>query len=486
MIWAMRLPMDVVVGHFVSVQQQELPVLLHAFAAFFCLLSAYFIVLPLRDEAAISLGTSVLPTLFTASLLLTLLAAPMSSYFLSLPRLSKTKALLLMYRFFGGSLILFFILYSTLSVEGSLSFSEVSFTRLRRRLKIEDRINKLKGERDVGSIVALRICFFIWIALLNLFTTSAMWARLSDVMNSEAGSRLFGFVGAGATLGQLAGSVLAVVMAPLGPLLLLLSAVLMEFAARFALCIGEDTLPLSSSNTDEHDTQRDSRCKVGLLASLAELDVWHVLSTMLGGLQLILTSSYLLHVCFLMWLTAMVSSFFYFQRAIVVAGSVQDPLDRQMLFGKINSLTAVFILFGQLTVTGRLLTTAGVTAALCASPMIAFVNMATIAISPTVLVVAISEASRKVVTYVVTRPGREVLFTVISREEKYKAKVCIDTFIQRLGDAAAAGIYKLLGSSSAMGPSAFALCALPVCLVWLMVAVSIGRRQTVLAKSISS
>jgi AAA family ATP:ADP antiporter len=84
------------------------------------------------------------------------------------------------------------------------------------------------------------------IALLNLFTISAMWARVTDIMSSEAGTRLFGFVGAGATLGQLIGSLLAVAMAHLGPVLLLVSALMMELAARCALSVGDDDLNQSS------------------------------------------------------------------------------------------------------------------------------------------------------------------------------------------------------------------------------------------------
>jgi AAA family ATP:ADP antiporter len=102
---------EAILGKFVHVHQSEIRPLLHAFSAFFFLLSAYFVVLPLRDEAAISLGTSALPMLFLASLVLTMLAAPASSYLLSYPHLPKGRALVLLYRFFGGSLIFFFLLY---------------------------------------------------------------------------------------------------------------------------------------------------------------------------------------------------------------------------------------------------------------------------------------------------------------------------------------------------------------------------------------
>lgn len=90
------------------------------------------------------------------------------------------------------------------------------------------------------------------------------------------------------------------------------------------------------------------------------------------------------------------------------------------------------------------------------------------------------------INYVVTRPAREILFTVTTPEEKYKAKVCIDTLVQRLGDAAAAGIYKMMEGLLLEGPSAVAISALPVCVGWLWVAVSLGRRQATLAKMLET
>eukprot|EP00250_Pteridium_aquilinum_P000236 c10259_g1_i1 orf=158-1600(+) len=461
------------VSHLVTVHPEETPTLLYASASFFFLLSAYFMVIPFRDEAAISLGTDVLPMLFLASLLLTLIAAPICSHLLSLPSLTKSKALLILYRFFGVSLVLFFVLYIW---DTSIS-SHTSVEKLK--------LGVLKGGPWTSKV--LRVCFYIWIALLNLFTTSALWARLADIMSCEAGSRLFGFVGAGATFGQLVGSICAVIFAPFGPFLLLLSALFMEFAAQCALRIGHDlmssTITPSSNFTDSQDNCQSNKEVMQINHARWEA-VRSKISSMLEGLRLILASSYLLHVCCFLWLTAVVSSFFYFQRANVVARVAHDPLGRRVLLAEINSFTAVFILFGQLTVTGRLLTYFGVTIALCASPAVAFLNMTAISISPTPLVIAISEAVRKVTTYVLTKPGREVLFTVTSHAEKYKAKVLIDTFIQRLGDAAAAGIYELIGIVLPMEPSTIAVCALPVCFAWFFAALRLGHQHQSRAQSL--
>lgn len=92
----------------------------------------------------------------------------------------------------------------------------------------------------------------------------------------------------------------------------------------------------------------------------------------------------------------------------------------------------------------------------------------------------------QVTNYVITRPAREILFTVTTREDKYKAKVIIDTFVQRLGDAAAAGVYKMTEALLLHAPSAIATCAFPLCVGWLWVGVALGRRQALLSRMLES
>ncbi|XP_052736011.1 uncharacterized protein LOC108337622 isoform X4 [Vigna angularis] len=322
--------------------------------------------------------------------------------------------------------------------------------------------------------ISVRIGLFLWVALLNLITISSTWARVIDVMDSESGSRLFGFIGAGATLGQLFGSLFAIGMAFVGPFLLLFAALLMELAAQTSRGINcgtshaeeEKLSPIRKSDSN-HENKTDEIQKTEHTprgspnsSTSGKLPIWPIFE----GLWLILSSTYLLHVSLFIWLSAVVSSFFYFQKVSVIATTVTSSTGRRKLFAQINSFIAVFILGGQLSLTGRILTIAGVTTAICATPFVGFVNLVTLAVWPNWVAVAICETLRKVVTYVVTRPGRELLFTVVSEDEKYKAKVCIDVLVQRLGDAAAAGMYKMLFGTLNGNPSTVSLYGLPVCL----------------------
>ncbi|CAM8980357.1 unnamed protein product [Rhodiola kirilowii] len=443
---ALRPRLDSVIALFVTVHPHETSALLHSSSCFFFILSSYFVVLPLRDEGAISLGVSNLPILFVGSLVLTLVAVPLSTLLFSLPSLPKVKD------------------------------SVSSAAPIKEELKVG--VNQATDAQHASwgnhglLYISVRIGLFLWIALLNLITISSTWARIIDVMDNESGSRLFGFIGAGATLGQLCGSIFAATMAWLGPYLLLVAAVLMELAAQSSIGIKRDTTHLPEelspiSNGESKDQEPNMSAALSSKGPsprsrnlMEKPQLWAVLD----GIRLILSSTYLLYVSLFLWLSAVVSSFFYFQKVTI------------------NSFTALFIVLGQLTVTGRILTVAGVTAAICSAPSVAFLNLIAVAVWPTWLVVAISETLRKVVSYVVTRPGRELLFTVVSQEEKYKAKICIDVIVQRLGDATAAGLYKILFSTLHGRTSTVSLYALPLCVLWIVTGFHLGRRQSQLAK----
>ncbi|KAK9742266.1 hypothetical protein RND81_03G160000 [Saponaria officinalis] len=203
---------------------------------------------------------------------------------------------------------------------------------------------------------------------------------------------------------------------------------------------------------------------------------------MLDGIRLILSSTYLICVAVFLWLSAVVSSFFYFQKVSIIATTTSSAAGRRKMFAEINSFIALFIFSGQITLTGRILTVAGVTVAICSAPLVALLNSVAISVWPAWVVVAVCETLRKVVMYVVTRPGRELLFTVVSEEEKYKAKVCIDVIVQRLGDATAAGMFTLLFGTFKGKTSTISLYALPACVLWIITALHLGRRREQLAK----
>lgn len=442
-------------------------------------------VLPLRDEGALSLGLSTLPALFIGSLFLTLIAAPISTLVFSLPNLSRGRALVLIHRFFSLSLIAFFILWHSSSAGFMPSNVKHSVSTLQNIDYQAKSAYSSDWDRHSWFYITVRIGFFLWIALLNLITISSTWARVIDVMDNESGSRLFGFIGAGATLGQLFGSLFATGMAWLGSFLLLFAAFLLELAAQSSKGIDQDDShlseeqsPINKPELDHHDHLDGAVSSFkGSSPKSSTSRAWPQVWVMLDGLRLILSSSYLLYVSLFLWLSAVVSSFFYFQKVTIISMTTSSAIGRRKLFAQINSFIAVFIFAGQMTLTGRILAGAGVTVAICSAPSSALLNLVAIAVWPTWIAVAITETMRKVITYVVARPGRELLFTVVSQEEKYKAKVCIDVIVQRLGDATAAGMFKVLFGILHAKQSTVSLYALPVCVIWIATAIHLGRQH---------
>ncbi|KAL6653338.1 hypothetical protein ACP70R_008916 [Stipagrostis hirtigluma subsp. patula] len=431
----LRARAEAAVASMVAVHPHEIAPLISASSTFFFILSAYFVVLPLRDEGAISLGLDTLPGLFAGSLLLTVLAAPVASLAFSLPSIPKPRALVLIHRFFSISLLAFFVLWFASTPSQSLSVSQPS----------EDGSNKPAGWRNQSWFyILVRISLFLWVALLNLITISSTWARVIDVMDR-----------------QLFGSLFAASMARLGPFLLVFSSLLMELAALSSkgICIDGNhgstelcqtgTQQVPSTEADDEMSSLVTSPTPAFQSQNSKLDFFVMFEV--------------------------VSSVFYFQKVTIVATTISSPTARRRTFALINSFIAVFILAGQLTLTGRILTVAGVAVAICASPFVAISNLVALALCPTWVAVAVTETIRKVTTYVLTRPGRELLFTVVSQDEKYKAKVCIDVIVQRLGDATAAGIFRLLFSNLEKKNSMVTLYALPLCVAILRMLTLLGQ-----------
>lgn len=154
---------------------------------------------------------------------------------------------------------------------------------------------------------------------------------------------------------------------------------------------------------------------------------------------------------------------------------------RTTWFAMINSASASFILVLQLAVTGRVMRALGVPRALLLTPLAAAALMAGVAAAPAPVAIAAAEVTRKVLTYALARPTREVLFTVLSREEKYGAKVFMDTVVQRIGDAGAAAAFATLVPALGLGPGALAAAAVPLCLAWAGAAWGLGRQHAAAA-----
>lgn len=394
----------------------------------FSVLFSYYILRPIRDEMGVAGGVENLPWLFTGTLLGMIAVNPPFAALVA--RLPRVKFIAVSYRFFLVNLLLF-----ALFLHGATGAQNIWLGRL----------------------------FFIWVSIFNLFVVSVFWALMVDVFDAEQGKRLFGFIAAGATLGGIVGSSVTAVLASHVPAtyLLLVSAALLEAAV---FCVRRLSR-LAGESLNRRPAARNEESPIG--------------GSALSGFKHALASPYLVNVGFFILLFAITSTFLYFQQAEIARQSFPTRGARTAFFARVDLWVNILTLGAQLFITGRVLRWIGVAFTLAVLPLISIVGFGTLALAPTIGVLVTYQVIRRAGNFAFARPAREVLFTVVPREDKYKAKSFIDTVIYRLGDQAGAWSYAALGWFG-LGMIGISVVAVPVSFVWLVNGVWLGRKQKIL------
>ena len=406
----------------VDVRPVEIRALLWAFAYFFCLLAGYYVLRPLRDEMGIAGGIKNLPWLFTATFAVMLCAVPVFGALVA--RLPRKRFIPLVYHFFVLNIAIFWAL---------LTFGA--------------------GKETVARV------FFVWISVFNLFAVSVFWSFMADLFRSDQGKRLFGFIAAGGSAGALAGPALTVwLVGVMGPVnMLIVAALLLEAAVLCARRL-ESALPGSGN---ESPGKTESRALGG--GSFA-------------GFALLLRSPYLAGIALWVLLLSLAGTFLYFQQANIVASASDDPAVRTRIFASIDLAAGILTLVVQLFATGRFMNRFGVGPAAAFLPLVFVIGFAVLAASPVLLLVIAFQALQRTANFAVSNPAREVLFTVVEREEKYKAKYLIDGVVFRGGDALSGWLFNGLRALG-MELSAIALAAVPVAAAWVAASLLLGGAQ---------
>jgi AAA family ATP:ADP antiporter len=296
------------------------------------------------------------------------------------------------------------------------------------------------------------------VSVYNLFVVSIFWQLNVDLFSPEQAKRLFGFIAAGATIGAIAGSAATAALARVvSPIALLLGAAVLLEVAVFAighLSLLSPALSRSGGGNEERP--------IG--------------GSVLAGITHALRSPYLVNVSLFILLFAISSTFLYFQQAGIVAHSFSDRGAQTAFFATVDLAVNTLTLFVQLFLTGRILVWLGVALALAFLPALTAIGFGTLTLLPTLPAIALFQVLRRAGDYAIARPTREVLFTVVPREDRYKAKSFIDTFVYRLGDQLGAwGVAGLRAFGADAGE--LALAAIPIALLWLVNALWLGRRQ---------
>jgi AAA family ATP:ADP antiporter len=377
---------------FFDVRDHEVRALLLSAAYFFCMLLAYYVLRPIRDEAAVAGGVRNLPWMFTGTLVLMLLVNP--PFAALVVRFSRVRFVSITYRFFMLNLVIFFFLLRETTGSDQLW---------------------------VGR------AFYWWLSVFNLFVVSIFWAFMADVFRTEQSKRLFGFIAAGGTLGAATGSTITGVLAQFTSpaYLMLASVVLLEIGVQIVKALSRHFESLQ--RRDDFDRSQEQPIGGSVWAGFA--------------------------------------------------ATIEDRGDRTSFFAFIDGATNWITLFIQLFLTARIIKWLGVAVTLTLLPTLCVVGFTVLGFWPSAIAVVVFQTLRRATNFAVARPTRETLYTVVSREDKYKAKALIDTFVYRGGDQIGAWSYAGLGALG-LGMAGIAFTTVPIAGLWLLIGYWLGRRQT--------
>lgn len=407
-------------------RDERVPVAL-AMVFFFCVLVALMVLRPARDALGLQRGMDTVRWLFVGTALVTLLANPAFGWLVS--RFRRLLFIAATYLGFVAALLGFWLL---------LVFAPGA----------------------VGE--ASGLVFYVWYSVSNLFLTMVFWALMADAFTLEQARRCFALVTVGGTLGATCGPLLAALLAePLGtPALLLVSAAFLLLALVFAA--------LLSRHTARHGT-------AGRAADRAILggSAWQ-------GLRAVFRSPYLGGIAGYVVLMTIMATFIYFTRLQLVSGLGPGVDLRAGVFARIDLLTQVTTLLLQALVAGRVMKRVGVAATLALLPALALLGFLGLALVGTLAALVAFEAGFRAVQRAFARPARETLYTVVGREDKYKSKAFIDTFVYRGGDVVGAQVQGGLAALG-LGLAGLAALAVPLALAWGALGLWLGRRQQTLA-----
>ena len=309
---------------------------------------------------------------------------------------------------------------------------------------------------------AVARAFFVWVSVFNLFVVSLFWSLMVDLFRPEQAARLFGFLSAGGSCGALAGPTLtALLAAPLGTAnLLLVSCGFLGLALVCILALIRRAGAGASAGTTL--TSAEPGDSIG--------------GTTWSGIAEIPRSPYLLGIVAYVLLYTVLFGFAYLELARLVSATYNESAQRTALFAQMDLAVNIITLLGQLLVVAKFVEKLGVGAALALLPALGLAGFVAIGVAPVLAVLIAFQILRRAADYAIARPAREMLFTVLTREAKYKSKNFIDTVVFRSGDAASGWVYAAL-KSLGLGLAGLAAAAIPGAILWFVLGLWLGRQH---------
>ncbi|MFN0245188.1 MAG: NTP/NDP exchange transporter [Planctomycetota bacterium] len=415
-----------------TVRTGEFAAALLAGAYFFCVLSSYYILKPIREQMGIAHGVDKLTWLYTGTFVAMLVAQPI--YALLVARSARRRLISVAYRFFALNLLAFFALL------------------------------QLAPDWHPFGVAA---SFYVWVSVYNLFIVSVFWSFMADIFSLEQGKRLFGFISVGGTLGAIFGAGLTKFLVEIvgTTRLLLISVVLLEIAVQLMHAIAR-----SRGITAHEPVALEPAAPVARIEDRTHGGVF-------SGVGLVLKSRYLQGICFFMLGYALISTFFYYELSNIVAAAITSRDERTAFFANIDLLVNLIALTVQIFLTGHVVRRIGIGWTLLILPLLSIGLFVALGLDPVLQVVVVAQVAFRGVYFATAKPAREMLFTVVGREAKYKSKNLIDTFVHRGGDALGGWIWKGLFDGLHMGLHQLAFLGAGLAVVWAGVSRWLGKQE---------
>ena len=432
----------------------ERSILRHGAVWFFLVMFGYYVLRPIREQIGSTYGIENLSWLFWATFAVMLIAIPL--YSMLVGKFHRKKLVPSIYIFFITCLIGFWF--------------------------------AMQGLQESAQIWVAR-AFFVWISAYGLFVVSFFWSVVGDMFSTSQGRRIFGIMAGGGTIGSMIGSQVAGrLVGVIGVANLLFIPAALLLVAMFTYFSMERSFKsLGGTQTDEAATGKATG------------------GNPFAGFTAVFKSTYLFSICLFGIFLATCGTAVYFQQAEIVNATFQNvPYDdsaienpgmlspdqlaeekeklqlaaareaRTEYFANVNFAVSIVTLIFQFLAVGWLMKRVGLGLTLGLLPVAYLIGITALAFSPTIAVLAVVSVIGRAAEYGICNPAREVLFTAVNREDRYKAKSFIDTVVRRGGDSAVGGVYKFARESVGLAMTTLSWVMIPIAVVWIGLSLFIG------------
>ena len=402
------------------IKQREVKAVIFSFLFVVVLMTAYYILRPVRDAMASDWTDAEVSWLWTLNFFIS--TGIVALYGMAVSKFRFRLLVPTMYSIFAGSFVMFYLL-------GSIS---------------DDRILIDKA-------------FYVWVSVFSLFNISVFWSFMSELFSKEQSGRLFGIIAVGASVGGLIGpSITAFFSVSIGiDNLMLIASMMLLIPIPIIFYLQSKATDLNNEKLDLTPTSHP----IG--------------GNPIAGFKMLFSNPYLMSIALFIFLYTGISSFIYFELKNLLS-DLSRP-ERSAIWAQMDLAVNILSISIGLFATGRIVGKFGMPVTIAMVPVMVCVGLLILAISPLLGVVMILQIIRRAGNYGMTRPAREMLFTLVDRETRFKAKPVIDIVAYRGSDMLMAWLFTGLTQGLGLGLAAVAGVGAGIAALWSLVGIYLGR-----------